>query len=101
MNMEPNLTFPLVSRSIQDHHFVDLELPIRHAKFQDHIGLLVLETKTFKTFCNILAWRPSWSYDLDNLNKLTFPLTKKLHLTGHAFSEKMFENNGHIECTFM
>ena len=43
------------------------------------IGLLVLEKQTkvfFLRFCYLLSWRPSWSYDLDNLYKLLFLLSK-------------------------
>ena len=44
-----------------------------------------------------MAWRPSWSCDLDDLYKLSFPLPKEvpqknLALIGQAVSkEKMFE----------
>ena len=61
------------------------------------IGLLVLEKKIFKSFYHILAWRPSWSCDLDHLYKLSFSLSKEaphknLALIGQAVSEeKMFE----------
>ena len=65
------------------------------------IGLLVLEKKIFKGFYHIWAWRPSWSCDLYDLHKLSFPLPKEdshqnLALIGQVVSEKMFENNGYI-----
>ena len=44
-----------------------------HAKFQDHRTSGSGE----KDFYYIWAWWPSWSCDLDHLNKLSFPLTKE------------------------
>ena len=43
-----------------------------HAKFQNHRPSGSGED--FKGFCDLLPWRPSWSCDLDHLNKLLFPL---------------------------
>ena len=45
-----------------------------------------------------LAWRPSWSCDMDHLYNLSFTFsTRNLAKIGQAVSEKkMFENNGHI-----
>ena len=57
--------------------FVELESPMIHAKFQDHRTSGSGEKKIFKGFYRIWAWRPSWSCDLDHLNKLSFPLPKE------------------------
>ena len=61
----------------------------KHAKFQDH--RTSGSGEDFKGFYHIWAWRPSWSCDLDHLYKHSFPIPKE------AISEKMFENNGHIQ----
>ena len=47
----------------------------------------------------IWAWRPSWSYDLDHLNKFSFPHPTEatyeiLALIGIVVSEKIFEECG-------
>ena len=47
-----------------------------HAKFQDHRTAGSGE-EDFKGFYHIWAWQPSWSCDLDNLCKLSFPLPKE------------------------
>ena len=47
-----------------------------HANFKI-IGLPVLEKKIFKSCYHILAWRSSWSCDLNHLYKLWFPLPKE------------------------
>ena len=47
-----------------------------HAKFQDHRTSGSGE-EIFKGFYYIWAWRPSWSFDLDHLYKLSFPLPKE------------------------
>ena len=44
------------------------------------IGPPVLEKKIFKGFEHFLAWRPSWSCDLDHLYKLSFPFPRRLHI---------------------
>ena len=48
-----------------------------------------------KGFYHIWAWRPSWSCDPDAANKISFPLSRRLHinlaLISPAVSEKMFE----------
>ena len=50
-----------------------------HAKFQDHRTSGSGEEDFFKVFTDhIWAWRPSWSCDLDNLYKLSFPLPKEV-----------------------
>ena len=41
------------------------------------IGPPVPEKKILKGFYHILAWRPSWSCDLDAANKISFPLPKE------------------------
>ena len=45
---------------------------MRHTKFQGHrpYGSGV---EDFLKFYYIWAWRPSWSFDLDRLNTLSFP----------------------------
>ena len=49
-----------------------------HAKGQDHrISGSGEEKKIFKGLYHIWAWRPSWSCDLYNLHKLSFPLPKE------------------------
>ena len=48
-----------------------------HAKFQDHRTFGSGEEDLFKGFYHILAWRPSWSCDLENLYKLSFPLSNE------------------------
>ena len=66
-----------------------------HAKFQYHwhISSVVLTII-------IWAWRPSWSCDLDHLNKLSFSIPKEAPheiWIGQAVSEeKMFQNDVHI-----
>ena len=56
-------------------NFVELESPMIHAKFQD---IWFWRRRFFKVFTIIiLAWRPSWSCDLDHLYKLSFPLPKE------------------------
>ena len=46
------------------------------AKFQDH-RIAGSGEEDFKGFYHIRAWRPSWSCDLYQLYKLSFPLPKK------------------------
>ena len=42
------------------------------------MGFLVLgRGKFLQGFHDIWAWRPSWSYDQDHLNKLSFPHPKQ------------------------
>ena len=36
--------------------------------------------RCFKGFYHIWAWRPSWSCDLDRLNKLSSPVSRRLHM---------------------
>ena len=59
-------------------------------------SLLVLEKKILEGFYHIWTWRPSWSFDQDRLNKLSFPHPMKspyeiLRSIGLVVSE-MFEN---------
>ena len=37
------------------------------------ISLSVLRRRFLKGFYNIWAWQPSWSCDLDSMNKFSFP----------------------------
>ena len=46
-----------------------------HTKFQGHQPFG--SGKDFLRFCHIWAWWPSWSCDLDCLNKLLFPSPKE------------------------
>ena len=48
-----------------------------YAKFQDH-RISGSGEEDFKGFYNIWAWRPSWSFGLDHLYKLWFPLSKEV-----------------------
>ena len=50
-----------------------------HTKFVE-IGPPVLEKKILNGFYHIWAWRPSWSYDPDAANKLSFLLPKDFHI---------------------
>ena len=56
-------------------NLVVLEYLRLHTKFQGH-GLSVPE-KIFKGFYHVWTWRPSWSFDLDHLNKFSFSHPKK------------------------
>ena len=47
-----------------------------HTKFRENRPAGSGE-EDFKSFYHIWAWRPSWSCDLDHLNKLSFPLPKE------------------------
>ena len=49
-------------------NFVVLQTLMLHAKFQGNWP---------SGFEHFLAWRPSWSCDLDHLYKLSFPLPKE------------------------
>ena len=46
----------------------------------------------FKGFNHIWAWQPSWSFDQHDVNKFSFPCTKRLHTkfgkNGKVVSEK-------------
>ena len=44
------------------------------------IGPPVLEKKIFEGFYHIWAWRPSWSWDPDAANKISFPYPRRLHI---------------------
>ena len=44
-----------------------------HTKFQDHQPLDPIE----EDFYHIWAWWPSWSCDINSLNKLSFPHPKE------------------------
>ena len=57
--------------------FVELESPIRLAKFQDQRTSGSGEQEDFRGFYDIWAWRPSWSCDPYHLHKLSFPLPKE------------------------
>ena len=46
-----------------------------HAKFQDHRNSVSGED--FKGVYHIWAWQPSWSCELYNLYKLSFPIPKE------------------------
>ena len=43
-----------------------------HTNFQDHRPFGSGE-EDFLSFYHIWAWQPSWSCDLDRLNKVSFP----------------------------
>ena len=58
-------------------NLVVLMHPMLHIKFQGHRPFLFRRRRFFKGFYHIWAWRPSWSYDLDHLNKLSFPHPKE------------------------
>ena len=68
-----------------------------HTKYRGHRPSGSGE-KNNKVFYHIWAWRLSWSYDQDHLNKFLFPCPKEspyeiLSLIGPVVSkEKMFEN---------
>ena len=47
-----------------------------HANFQDH-RTSGSGDEDFLSVYHILAWRPSWSCDLDHLYKLSFTLPKE------------------------
>ena len=47
-----------------------------HVKFQDHSTSSSRE-ENFEGFYHILAWRSSWSCDLDHSYKLSFPIPKE------------------------
>ena len=51
-----------------------------HAKFQDHRTYGSGEEDFLKVFYHMWAWRPSWSYDLDHLCKLSFFLPNEAPL---------------------
>ena len=57
-------------------NFVELESLMLHAKFKDH-RTSSSGGEGLKGFHYIWAWPPSWSCDLDRLNKLTYPLPKE------------------------
>ena len=76
-------------------NFVVLQILMLHAKFQGNWYSGSGEEDW--RFWAFLAWHQSWSCDLDQLYKLSFPLPKeaphKIWLFGHVVSEeKMFEN---------
>ena len=58
-------------------NFVELESPMLRAKFPDHRTSGSEKTEIFKSFYHIWAWWPSWSCDLYNLFKLSFPLPRE------------------------
>ena len=47
-----------------------------HTKFRKNRPAGSEEEDFVLGFYHILAWRPSWSCDLDHLHKLSFPLPK-------------------------
>ena len=55
------------------------------------IGLLIPEKKTFNGFYHIWAWWPSWSCNLDNLNKLLFPHCKEAPHEIWLQSDQLFQ----------
>ena len=57
-------------------HLVVLEYSMLRTKFQGHQPFGSLE-EDFKGFYHLWAWRPSWSCDLNYLNKLSFPYSKE------------------------
>ena len=58
-------------------NFVELDLFMLHAKFQDHRDSDYDKEEVFKAFYHIWAWCPSWSCDLGHLYKLSFPIPEK------------------------
>ena len=84
---------PGQSRVIMWTNLVELEHPMLHTKFQGHRPF-----GSGEDLYRIWAWRPSWSCDLDHLNKLSFPNPKKAPYKNLASispvvsEEKMFEN---------
>ena len=57
-------------------HIVELGSPMLHVKIQDHRTFGSGEG--FKSFYHIRARRPTWSRDLGNLYKLSFPISKEV-----------------------
>ena len=54
-----------------------------HTKFRGNRSTASGDEGFFKDFYHIWAWRPSWSCDLDQLYKHSFPLSKEsLHERG-------------------
>ena len=49
-----------------------------HAKFRDHRTSGSGE-EDFEGVLHIWAWRASWSFYLDHLYKLSFPLPRRIH----------------------
>ena len=71
------------------------------AKVHDHKTISSVEEDfIFEGFRNIWTWRPSWSYDLDNLYKPSSRFKRRLHvkfaLIAKAVLETMFEKNKNI-----
>ena len=69
------------------------------------INRLVLEKKIFEGFYHIWAWQPSWSFDPDGTNNISFLThggsTQNLALIGQAAWEKMFKIvNGRRQRTY-
>ena len=58
-------------------NFVVLEHSMLHTKFQGHRHFGSGEEDFFLSFYYIREWRPSWSRNLDRLNKLSFPHPKQ------------------------
>ena len=57
-------------------NFVELDLFMLLAKFQDHRDS-DYDKEVFKAFYHIWAWCPSWQCDLWHLYKLTSPIPEK------------------------
>ena len=56
-------------------HFVELESPILHVKFQDHAKFQdqrTLEKMLLKSVYHILAWQLYWTGVMDHLHRLKF-----------------------------
>ena len=60
-------------RVISWTNLIVLKYPMLHTNFQGHRPFGSREKEYFSWFYYIWAWRPSWSSDLDHLNKLLFP----------------------------
>ena len=74
------------------------EHPMLNTKFQGHTAFGSGED--FKGFYHIWTWQPSWSYDVNRLNKLSFPhlIPIRLHVKCGLQSAQWFKGEDVWKC---
>ena len=93
----PNLILPISgSWSTQGHHLYKLW----KARHQVSRSLDCWFFKYFAGFYNTLwVWRQPWSWNLDHLNQIKFPIPKRLHkndIDWQSRFDKLFANNVYV-----
>ena len=69
-----------MSRSSQDHHLYIKCVEFAHQMLHTRRSANGSGEEDFLSFHHIWAWRPSWSCDLDQMNKILINFAWRLHM---------------------